>query len=586
MSPSASRTMDPLRASTGTMQLTPSSYDPSTATRYPVYPSDASYISYDPRYLADSRLEAQPVSSKTYRHSGPGHGSRLRTEYAIRARPRSSTMSVISDDRQTPGQPPKPVARAAPIITAGHQRSFSPLPGHDPYLLPAVSPRHPYPDYASDTGRLDPRDRARRAHLAYGAYRRYEPHAGRWRYPPAEGLQKGEDLDNYNVYSYTNPNEHFEKESVARLRYDQARHRRDRPLSLTGIDDTQLMIKKDPRSLGPPPSQRGFDKLPRRSTHGSADSDFSAASGPRRSWHRAPVALHQDPDEGYSSYRDDYEDAHRRRHRRHHRPKRPDDDRSRHSYDDRGATKLPPVASGALVRAADDHDSDVPSRSRALEVQDRPPARSGRSRRRPSRRLAEDDSDAYTSDEDLKNYRREPSARRRSTAPPVGSDVSTTSSDRSSPYLTVERPPRQRSRSHSRPRTRPRDTSPGKRTTPKDIPSRQGSVKQPDSASPKEPDAPPKGILKPPRDKFPEEPNPVREGVAPLKDAHKKGIPPGARWTKIDRRLVNPAALEAGRERFEERPDCVIVLRVLSKEEIQAYALKTQEIRGSVASFR
>jgi hypothetical protein len=40
--------------------------------------------------------------------------------------------------------------------------------------------------------------------------------------------------------------------------------------------------------------------------------------------------------------------------------------------------------------------------------------------------------------------------------------------------------------------------------------------------------------------------------------------------------------LEAGNERFEERSDYVIVLRVLSKEEIQAYAVKTQEIRGKL----
>lgn len=72
----------------------------------------------------------------------------------------------------------------------------------------------------------------------------------------------------------------------------------------------------------------------------------------------------------------------------------------------------------------------------------------------------------------------------------------------------------------------------------------------------------------------------MREGVAPLKDAHDQGVPPGARWTKIDRRLVNPAALEMGNERFEERSDYVIALRVLSKEEIQAYAIKTKEIRG------
>jgi hypothetical protein len=43
---------------------------------------------------------------------------------------------------------------------------------------------------------------------------------------------------------------------------------------------------------------------------------------------------------------------------------------------------------------------------------------------------------------------------------------------------------------------------------------------------------------------------------------------------------MNPAALEAGNERFEERSDYVIVLRVSSKEEIQTYAIKTQEIRG------
>ncbi|CAK4032959.1 Hypothetical predicted protein [Lecanosticta acicola] len=89
----------------------------------------------------------------------------------------------------------------------------------------------------------------------------------------------------------------------------------------------------------------------------------------------------------------------------------------------------------------------------------------------------------------------------------------------------------------------------------------------------------PRGILKKPTEKFPEDPNAVREGVAPLKDATKKGIPPGARWTKIDRRLVNPEALEAAHERFEERLDCVIVLRVLTKEEIQKLADRTREIR-------
>ena len=116
---------------------------------------------------------------------------------------------------------------------------------------------------------------------------------------------------------------------------------------------------------------------------------------------------------------------------------------------------------------------------------------------------------------------------------------------------------------------------------------------------PTEEEAPkPKGILKRPTEKFPEHPNTMREGVAPLKDvsyrrtafavrftdsniqATKSGIPPGARWTKIDRRLVNPEALEEAKERFEERLDCVIVLRVLTKEEIQKLADRTRELRG------
>ena len=108
----------------------------------------------------------------------------------------------------------------------------------------------------------------------------------------------------------------------------------------------------------------------------------------------------------------------------------------------------------------------------------------------------------------------------------------------------------------------------------------------------------PRGILKKPKEKFPEHANEVREGVAPLKDVRitgavcnritnagqakgGSGIPPGARWTKIDRRLVNPEALEEAKERFEERLDCVIVLRVLTKEDIQKLADRTKALRGN-----
>ncbi|KAI1876021.1 uncharacterized protein JN550_001517 [Neoarthrinium moseri] len=89
-----------------------------------------------------------------------------------------------------------------------------------------------------------------------------------------------------------------------------------------------------------------------------------------------------------------------------------------------------------------------------------------------------------------------------------------------------------------------------------------------------------KGILKQPTSQFPEDTNPVREGVAPHKDDKtKKDVPSGARWTKINRRVINPEALTIGKERFEVRDDFVIVLRVLSKEEIQAYATATAQLR-------
>ncbi|KUI59879.1 hypothetical protein VP1G_07125 [Cytospora mali] len=96
----------------------------------------------------------------------------------------------------------------------------------------------------------------------------------------------------------------------------------------------------------------------------------------------------------------------------------------------------------------------------------------------------------------------------------------------------------------------------------------------------KEDKKPIKGILKQPKPAFPEEPNPVREGVAPHKDDKTKGnVPPGARWTKISRKLVNPEALTIGKERFEVREDFVIVLRVLNKEEIEAYTAATAQLR-------
>lgn len=581
MSPSGSRMIDPMRASTGTVQLS-SSYDPSASRSTYSGHSSSPYVvtAYDPRYFREGGLEAQQVSSKTYRDAG--HSTKLRTEYAIRPRQRSSTTSA-ADTHLAPGRLHGP--RVPTVVTSSHRRSPSPLTSQDHHLMPSSSSRHhrrhplsiSHIDYASDTGRLDPNDRPMRSPFVHSAYREHG-HNRRSRYPPPGGLRKGEDIDDYDAYSYTNPREQFEKDSAARLRHDRGSYWGERPQSLTGIDDPQLLPRIEPRSPRPPPSTRGFDRLEwdprvRRSTHGTADSDIDIASAYRRSRRRNPVSLHQEADEGYSSYRSDYDDVHRRRHQR----RRHDGDRnSRQLHDDGGLRNpvandhaLPATGLGTAVLGSvyDDYNQSQRAERHRLHDHDHG-ARHSRAQRS-SRRRVDGDSDAYTSDEDTRKYKREVLSHQKRS----GSHGSTSSSDRPSQHLTVERP--RRHPSHSRHRTQ---DSPTTKEADQPEPASRGDDKKAESTAS---DTPPRGILKTPTDKFPEEPNPVREGVAPLKDAHKKGIPPGARWTKIDRRLVNPAALEAGRERFEERSDYVIVLRVLSKEEIQAYAVKTQEIRDA-----
>lgn len=143
------------------------------------------------------------------------------------------------------------------------------------------------------------------------------------------------------------------------------------------------------------------------------------------------------------------------------------------------------------------------------------------------------------------------------------------------PELTAEPAPI-RSRQNSPTNDEGRTLSPGEGSDPRP---RKVSIVEPVRKE----EFRPKGILKPPREKpFPEDPNPTREGVAPLKQAGKDGIPTGARWTKVSRILVNPEALEKSHERFEERDDYVIVLRVLSREEIEKLAEKTKQIRGEL----
>lgn len=603
------------RASTGMVQI--GSYDPhETSRRYNLddyYPSDTGYPdTYKYRPASRSRIETQPISSQKYRDHG--HSTKKRTEYTIqppsRSRARSHTASA-ADLYENPVRLAVPSSHLRPVLNSS-RRSPSPLPSDSKRYLSSHDVRHRpvhNTDYASDTGRLEPRDNFKH-HSGHRIAHRAPPTTSRRRYPPLEGLKKGDDIDKYDAYSYTTPREQFDRDYPVKPRNPASRTSSGRPLSMNVMDDRPPWSghrePREQRTRGPPPTSWGLDKLGREELPYSsprATDDHLDAPRSRGGGHdQALVPVPRDEsDDGYDRESDG---RRRRRHRRH----RYESDR--HSRDDR-ASRPPheterslPLGTAALGSGYSDlsdydhhstrrssrrpHDSGYgynavqapprepkdgssPSSDKNKQLYLEPPAsRPRRSRSRGhSRNRQGSDNDRYTDDEDLQKYRQEPpgGSRRRH------SSTDSSSNEGRAPSLY------RRDRSHQRSSRRMLEDSRAieSRYSPPEV--RSPIAVDPPTREP-EPLTTPKGILKPPRPRFPEEPNPIREGVAPLKDAHKKGIPPGARWTKIDRKLVNPEALEAGNERFEERSDYVIVLRVLSKEEIQAYAVKTQEIRG------
>ncbi|KAJ5562701.1 hypothetical protein N7535_002853 [Penicillium sp. DV-2018c] len=615
--------IDPMRASTGMVELN-SVHDPYDAPRrydYEDYPSDTGYASaYGYRSGRSSTLEAHPVASRRFRD--PSSSAKKRTEYTVqpRTRHRSNTTSG-AELYETPVRltvPSSSRQHLSPGHHSHHRRDPSPLPADSGHHLVPVSSRHPAhrriqsTDYASDTGHSGSRHYPR--HLAGhspNAHRVYPPHfSARAAY---DGLRKGDDIDHYDAYSYTNAREQFDRDYPVKPRPRGPRYSLDRPSSIAGVEDAQW-ARKD-RYHGPPPTSWGLDKLGRERPRGSVrgHDDHRGPHGSKDGFHdQALVAMPQDS-EGESTSRRDEHRRHRA-HRGHHEGDRHDlDDRHLSQYTG-GALAGVGLGTAALGggysdmseyehyrpsrgkhRRSHEHDERshdavqppsrelveaVPATERSRDYLDpSEPHRRRRSRRHTHRRTH---SDVETSDDDLRRYRREPARHIH------GGTDSESDRDHSRDRSWHHRRDRHQDYAHGRHSSRSRrmlEDSHGIDSRPsppidaaKDDAKRLVTV-DPPSSSPKEPEGPRKGILKAPRDAFPEEPNPVREGVAPLKDATKEGIPPGARWTKIDRRLVNPEALEAGNERFEERPDYVIVLRVLSKDEIQQYALKTQEIR-------
>ena len=577
------------------------------------------------------------------------------------------------------------------------------------YILPASSSssrRDHHRTYSAgntDAGRYltDERDRLER-----GGYRSSGVGGGRQGYNlnvPLVRQPKDKDDRDYG-YEYTDRKEQMYRDTAPRLRQrrESDSERRERPLSMTGLEDYLPRTSQSSRDGGPPVSTRGFSKLEstKLDRSGSLRHEYRIPRDPdpaprdyvpttsredpdgphRRKSTRAPVALHQEPDEGYSSYREDRKEPRERHHHSSRRTgsldrggddrgfgtrvsqdddvRRDADDRSRKHRDhthqkdrEEGSEKDRRHRNGhrADHTEVDDHDRRVRDESRkdkhgeskfgedlALgaagvtaaglvaegikhqHYRDREPsgvesetaARDRREDPEPGRLAVNPDTlgsnsrSGENSDEERRERRRIRRKERESRedeelreetrkgrfdelAPPNDDERRESASyDRGARVPSQSVPgPDNIGRRHRRHHHRTSDEASHSESSVDDEGRdthrhRPSVVRVVSPARDDKPEIKPKGILRPPREKFPEDPAPVREGVAPLKDAGKKGIPPNARWTKIDRKLVNPEALDQGNERYEERIDYVIVLRVLTKEEIEAYAERTQEIRG------
>ena len=705
-SPGGRRLNQPFRSSTGTL-IYPSAYDPYYA---PVRTSRESVPG--PRASTERVLTSRPVTRAHKEELLPVR--RAYDDYNVS--PRRAILDPFTPVVRRPltvvsGGGTASPSRYRPVVTSAGEKPASPLPRHrgyedeQYYVQPASSSstfkRDPHRNYSADSkdierylaGNRETRDRSDRS-IYRGASVKNDRGVYNINVPAIRQPKDATDRDygyEYNdrkeqMYRDTAPRSRPRRESISGSVSGSSSGRRERPLSSIGTED-YLPKSSSSREPGPPVSTRGFDKIERA---GSLRQNYQAREGDalsrdyasgrsqddsndlqRRRSTKAPVALHQAPDDAYPSYRDETNEPHKKHHHKsrrdessdrggddrglgirvghHDDPRRDPEEKSRRhresshrkdrdeveerehkSRDDHhgdkhrhgedlalGATGL--AAAGLVaegLRQRHDRDRDGPEKESERRDRKRDTDRERdlpeknierRDRRRDSDfdRGANIQPPSESSDPSRDNTdedRRERRRRRRKEKEAKEQEAyrgrldempnpSEEGQNRSRSYERNARPPpeprreEEQRRSHRHHRhynhtndhdSYDEDSSDASSDSPRE---QRQTVVRVVSPKDKEPEPRPKGILRPPREKFPEDPAPVREGVAPLKDAGKKGIPPNARWTKIDRKLVNPEALEMGNERFEERVDSVIVLRVLTKEEIEQYAKKTAEIR-------
>ncbi|KAL1958704.1 hypothetical protein VTO42DRAFT_4047 [Malbranchea cinnamomea] len=516
-----------------------------TTTAHPIETSPRVYYESKrtARAAGDGVAEAIPVSSRKHNAAGQKVTPK-KTAYIVRPRSRTSSES---------GWRPQLLVSSSPgrqsDLTLGYEKSRAPQGYYyanddtTHLVIPGSSSRSNQQRVYS-VGERDSRGRTKGYIMTGGnTYKRAVS---------ASPASSQADIEIYDSYSYTNPREQFYRDSDHIQAYRRETTRQNEHTSSSDIYGPQS--RREWRRSGPPPSTRGFDRIlvddNRRSiVHNSYD---SPKAGNRRRSQTSTVMLHQSSRGEYSDLSD------------------PRDFRIRRDPDGTVIVedKLYISSQGPERYAYRPADRDAPSISSEVHAGDYSQS---------SRAVYGHDIHPDPSLNERESWERLRKGQRNSVAPHNDNeDESSKDDDRDRWYRTPERQKRESS-AESADHRRKEDRSSGQANG---YDGNKPANNQQKKVHVVEPKPPPKGILKRPTEKFPEDPNAVREGVAPLKDAVKKGIPPGARWTKIDRRLVSPAVLE-GQERYEVRPEYVIVLRVLTKEEIHAYALKTAEVRAA-----
>lgn len=677
-SPGGSRVArQPGRSSTGTL-VYPSAFDPYDR------PSHSSINFGSGQRTSGERIIAPRVVPR-YRQHSP-HKTSSREDYVIRPRrlsldpkpvPTRRPLSVVVAPTYINQRPNVTSAVEGPSSSLNKTR---PRREEDFYIQPASSraERRPsYPASSIDTGRPGSREHDPRERAEQGGYRRSRRTV--YDVSPPLVVKPHDDGNNYG-YEYSNRDGPIYRDAPQRRsRRESYSGGRERPISITGLDDYGPRILQPNRDAGPPVTTRGFANLGRSgslrqssrarddepasreyardnqdlqsphkssqvvSLHQPSDDEYSRARHPKPSnYPERPEVKPRDPhDDDYGRSRQYSESRHRRDTGSRDERDRRRDDSSKVKHDHGGGD--PDAASKSNIAGLTDAGDGVRRRhhhhhhhhnyhsghgrdggAEIDHVHERATMRPKSESLNVNKEGSGDkDWESHEDREDREEResreRHGPHDRRRRQiereasreedydgdsqqlalpAPPAPSHElrgkSSYDRERSAHENGpgMEEKPKSESLRHRRHHSRTSDkdsysddSSSSSSSEESDMEEsaiskkeRQVRVVSPARESPP-PDPPIKGILRPPRPSFPEDPAPVREGVAPPKGAGKKGIPANARWTKIDRRLVNPESLERGKERFEEKPDSVIVLRVLTKEEIQSYAAETARIR-------